>query len=88
MQQSREQIVETPVSTQDFLEQDDAIRGQNYVGLSFISPEDVIRSKESYFIKEYMKKYTERNEELINDFQAAVTIEDCQAILAKPDEVP
>ena len=70
MQQSREQIVETPVSTQDFLEQDDAIRGQNYVCLSFISPEDVIRSKESYFIKEYMKKYTERNEELINGLSA------------------
>ena len=70
MQQSREQIVETPVSTQDFLEQDDAIRGQNYVCLSFISPEDVIRSKESYFIKEYMKEYTERNEEWIKGLRA------------------
>ena len=70
MQQSREQIVETPVSTQDFLEQDDAIRGQNYVCLSFISPEDVIRSKESYFVKEYMKEYTERNEEWIKGLRA------------------
>ena len=59
------QIEETPVSAQDFLEQDDSIRCQNYVCLSFISPEDVIRSKESYFIKEYMKQYTQKNTELI-----------------------
>ena len=63
---SREQITETPVSVEDFLDQDDSIRGQNYVCMSFISPEDVIHSKESYFIKEYMKKYTEKNQELID----------------------
>lgn len=34
--------------------------------MSFISPEDVIKSKESYFIKEYMKTYTKRNIELID----------------------
>lgn len=57
---------EVSVKEQDFLEQDDPIRGQNYVCMSFISPEDVIKSKESYFIKEYMKKYTEKNKELID----------------------
>ena len=62
---SREPIEETPVSVKDFLDQDDSIRGQNYVCMSFISPEDVIRSKEAYFIKEYMKKYTDRNKELM-----------------------
>lgn len=66
---SREQIEETPVSVEDFLDQDDSIRGQNYVCMSFISPEDVIRSKEAYFIKEYMKNYTTRNKELIEGLQ-------------------
>lgn len=66
---SRGQIEETPVSVEDFLDQDDSIRGQNYVCMSFISPEDVIRSKEAYFIKEYMKKYTTRNKELMEGLQ-------------------
>lgn len=66
---SRGQIEETPVSVEDFLDQDDSIRGQNYVCMSFISPEDVIRSKEAYFIKEYMKNYTTRNKELIDGLQ-------------------
>ena len=66
---SRGQIEETPVSVEDFLDQDDSIRGQNYVCMSFISPEDVIRSKEAYFIKEYMKNYTTRNKELMEGLQ-------------------
>lgn len=59
-------IEKTPVSVEDFLDQDDPIRGQNYVCMSFISPEDVIRSKEAYFIKEYMNQYTQRNCELMD----------------------
>lgn len=57
------------VKTKDFLEQDDAIRGQNYVCLSFLSPEDVIRSKEAYFVKEYMHQYVNRNIELMDGLQ-------------------
>ena len=30
---------------EDFLEADDTIRGQNYVCLSFISPENVLKNK-------------------------------------------
>ena len=30
---------------EDFLESDDQIRGQNYVCLSFVSPENVLKNK-------------------------------------------
>jgi hypothetical protein len=44
-----------PTSQVDYLEQDPPLRGQNFVCLSFISPEDVIKKKEVYFFEEFMK---------------------------------
>ena len=42
-----------PCSQQDFLEQDPSIRGQNYVCLSFLSPEEVIKRKEAFFLEKF-----------------------------------
>ena len=44
-----------PVKEVDFLDQDPPLRGQNYVCVSFISPEDVIKKKEVYFFEEFLK---------------------------------
>jgi len=44
-----------PVKEADFLDQDPQLRGQNYVCVSFISPEDVIKKKEIYFFEEFLK---------------------------------
>ena len=41
--------------TEDYLEQDDAIPGQKYVCLSFISPEKVLRDKNIYFLHSFLK---------------------------------
>lgn len=41
----------------DYLDEDKPIRGQNYVCLSFISPEDVIRNKEVYYLEKYLEKF-------------------------------
>ena len=41
----------------DFLEEDDPIRGQQYVLLSFISPEKVLQDKSRYFFAEFLKDY-------------------------------
>lgn len=41
----------------DYLDEDKPIRGQNYVCLSFISPEDVIRNKEVYYLEKYVHKF-------------------------------
>jgi hypothetical protein len=40
----------------DYLDEDKPIRGQNYVCLSFISPEDVIRNKNVYYLEQYLEK--------------------------------
>jgi len=42
----------------DYLDEDKPIRGQNYVCLSFISPEDVIRNKEVYYLEKYLSKFS------------------------------
>ena len=46
---SREEIVE------DFLEVDQSIPGQNFVCLSFISPDKVLKRRESLIVKEFAK---------------------------------
>lgn len=42
----------------DYLDEDKPIRGQNYVLLSFISPEDVIANKEAYYFSKYLNQFS------------------------------
>lgn len=56
-----------PVKQQDFLEEDDPIRNQNYVCLSFISPEDVILEKETFFFSKFLEKFSNDMNELFNN---------------------
>jgi hypothetical protein len=42
--------------TEDFLEVDQPIPGQNYVCMSFISPEEVLKKKEIHFIHNFLKE--------------------------------
>ena len=46
---------------EDFLEADDSIRGQNFVCLSFISPENVLRNKDVFLLQKYLKHLVEEN---------------------------
>ena len=41
---------------EDFLEVDQPIPGQNYVCMSFISPEEVLKKKEIHFIHNFLKE--------------------------------
>ena len=41
----------------DFLDEDKQIRGQNYALMSFISPEDVLISKETYYFLKFLEKF-------------------------------
>lgn len=41
----------------DFLEEDDPIRGQEFVLLSFLSPEKVLQDKDRFFFNEFLKDY-------------------------------
>jgi hypothetical protein len=47
-----------PTKEVDYLDEDKPIRGQNYVCLSFISPEDVIRNKEVFYLENYLSKFS------------------------------
>ena len=41
----------------DYLDEDKKIRGQNYVLLSFINPEDVIINKEAYYFSKFLNQF-------------------------------
>ena len=46
------------VKERDYLQQDSPIRGQNYVCLSFVSPEDVIQRKEISFFMDFISSFS------------------------------
>ena len=51
---------------EDFLDVDPTIPGQQYCVLSFISPENVLKKKESYFNSEFLKWLCDQSEFLDN----------------------
>lgn len=50
----------------DYLEQDEPIRNQNFVCLSFISPEEVLINKERYFFEKYVSEFTTKTSEMLS----------------------
>lgn len=50
-------MAEKYTEREDFLEEDNEIPGQKYVLLSFLSPEKVLASKESFFFGNFVKDY-------------------------------
>jgi len=55
-----------PCSQEDYLDTDPSLRGQNYVCLSFLSPEDVIQQKEHYFFERFIENFTTDLKELFD----------------------
>lgn len=60
------------VKQQDFLEQDTPIRGQQYVCLSFISPEDILQDKESYAFNQFLGNFSKEFEKLFSNLNVLV----------------
>lgn len=50
----------------DYLEEDMPIKNQNYCLLSFITPNDVLKNKESYYLKYFFKKFSQDMDSLFN----------------------
>jgi hypothetical protein len=48
----------------DYLDQDPNIRGQRYVCMSFLSPEDVIKSKDIFFLERFVENASKEINEL------------------------
>lgn len=57
----------------DYLDEDKPIRGQNYVCLSFLSPEDVLANKDVFFFEKYMAQYLSQMHELFNNLKTKYT---------------
>ena len=55
-----------PTKEVDYLEQDDPIRNQNFVCLSFISPEEVLKKKELFYFEKYLDEFSKKSSELLN----------------------
>jgi hypothetical protein len=53
----------------DYLEQDPEIRGQNYVCISFVSPEEILKQKETYFLEVFMEHISIKVNELIDNIE-------------------
>ena len=52
------------VKEADFLEQDPPLRGQNYVCLSFLSPEELLKRKDVFFFEQFLQSFSDD----MNDF--------------------
>jgi hypothetical protein len=53
----------------DYLDEDKPIRNQNYVCLSFISPEDVLIDKEIFLFSKFTQSFSSQVTELLNGIQ-------------------
>ena len=60
----------TSVKEVDYLDEDKPIRGQNFVLLSFISPEDVLVNKEAYMFSKFITKFSEDMTKLLDGISA------------------
>jgi hypothetical protein len=56
----------TSVKEVDYLDEDKPIRGQNFVLLSFLSPEDVLVNKEAYMFSKFITKFSEDMTKLLD----------------------
>ena len=54
----------------DYLEEDKSIKGQNYALLSFISPEDVLVSKEAYFFTQFLDNFGKDMKSLLDGIKS------------------
>lgn len=59
----------TPVSDVDCLEQDPDLRGQKFVCLSFLSPEDVILDREAFMFNEFVGQFSNEMNEMLTGLE-------------------
>ena len=51
---------------EDYLDEDKPLRGQNYVCLSFLSPEDILKNKDVYYFERYLENFSKQMDELLS----------------------
>ena len=50
----------------DYLDEDKPLRGQNYVCLSFLSPEEILKNKDVYYFERYLENFSKQMDELLS----------------------
>lgn len=55
------------VKEQDYLDQDPPLRGQNFVCLSFVSPEEVIKRKDVFMFEKFINSFSVEMNEFFNN---------------------
>ena len=61
---------------EDFLEVDSKIPGQNYVCLSFVSPEKILQKKEVFFVTKFLDYIMNDKEVIATDVRKKMMSED------------
>ena len=54
----------------DYLDEDADLRGQKYVCISFVSPEDVIKNKEAFMFSKYLTKFSADMNDLLGNIES------------------
>ena len=72
---------------EDFLEVDQKIPGQNYVCLSFVSPEKVIKQKEFYFLTKFLDRLINDQERSIQDIREKMLNKEIAVTYEKVEEI-
>jgi hypothetical protein len=62
-------VTRVPVKQEDFLDSDPPIRGQNYVCMSFVSPEQVILQKEVWQLNKFLEFYSRDVKDLFTNLK-------------------
>jgi|LauGreDrversion4_2_1035121.scaffolds.fasta_scaffold272575_3 hypothetical protein len=71
-----------PISTKvkDYLDQDQPIRGQNYVCLSFLSPDDAIASKDAFAVGKFLAAFSAEASDVFKEAHKRCSDEDRQVL--------
>ena len=67
---------------QDFLEQDQPVRGQNYVCLSFLSPTDAVASREAFQVSQFLGAFSAEANQVLSDAESRASSEEDKKVLA------
>lgn len=68
------------VKTCDYLDQDPELRGQRFVCMSFVSPEDVIQRKEVAFFHDFLSTFSKDLSELFANLKTKLGTEDSEMV--------
>lgn len=65
----------------DYLDEDEKIRNQNYVCLSFLSPEEVLANKEAYYMSRFIEQFSKDMTTLLDNLKTKFSDEESTSLI-------